>query len=70
MSCSEDEIVVERCGIGVHAFNTEDAEVCQCGAMNADGTYRFCVEELHYENRCPPDCRLMWRIRNERTNDD
>lgn len=54
----------DRCGIGVHSFNSEDAEICECGAMKADGTRRWC-EDLHHENRCPPDCRLAWRVRNE-----
>ncbi len=30
----------EPCGPGVHSFNSEDATVCACGQMRADGTYR------------------------------
>ena len=32
----------DACVNNVHSFSTKDAEVCECGAMNADGTYRQC----------------------------
>lgn len=47
----------DKCTTYFHVFNAEDSEICECGAMRADGTYRECVV-LHDENRCPARCRL------------